>query len=112
VPLNACFSQDLNIRLRIDNVRAIEPIMAGDAGPAPLAQVEADGSSLPDLVAVSQGSAFYRLAKLGAELHVALVYQRVSLYYMTNFLLPFFAITSCCLAAWSVHWHIIGACHE
>jgi hypothetical protein len=23
-------------------------------------------------------------------------------------LLPFFAITSCCLAAWSIHWHKIG----
>lgn len=101
--------QDFNIRLRVDNARTIEPILAGEAGPAPLAQIEADGSSLPDLVAVRQGSAFHRVAKLGAELHAALVYQRVSLYYSTNFLLPFFAITSCCLAAWSIHWHSVGS---
>jgi len=51
--------QDLNVQLRVENAQAIAPLESDSAAAGVLAQVDLEGSSLPDLVAARQ-PAFYR----------------------------------------------------
>ena len=123
--------QDLNIRLRVENVSRIE-LAHGRSD----VRVEGSGCFLPDFKPLTwageragggslDAAAIFRLQKgdvagasplkflrmwrsktthatLKPELHVVLLYQRNPTFYLVNFQVLLFAITSCAVTAWSV----------
>jgi hypothetical protein len=121
--------QDLNIRLRIGNCPRIElcPLLnASSVEKTPAVatferqpaqqslssavRVEGEGCALPDfrpLLAKSRESwletrAIYRHKVADREVHVVLLYERNPRFYVVNYILLLFAISSCAAAAWSV----------
>ena len=120
--------QDFNVVVRIENAAMGLTLSAlpsihkrgnGNGLPADSTEndvpvrVEAAGLELPDfrtLASRNDGSnwlkapALYRCVPSSHEVHVVLLYERNPLFYMLNYMLLLFALTSCGALGWAIEW--------